>query len=70
MIEKAYTISGMKCVNCKARVENAVKGLLGVDDAIANLEEATITVNYDESQVTPQMMKDAVDDLGRFEMKI
>ena len=60
----------MKCVNCKARVENAVKGLLGVDDAIANLEEATITVNYDESQVTPQMMKDAVDDLGRFEMKI
>lgn len=70
MIEKAYTISGMKCVNCKARVENAIKGLLGVDDAIANLEEATITVNYDESQVTPQMMKDAVDDLGRFEMKI
>ena len=70
MINKTFSVSGMKCMNCKANVERTLKSLPGVVEAVVNLEEAIVTVDYDETQVTPQAMKDAVDDLGRFEMTI
>ena len=54
MTQKQFNVSGMKCVNCKANVERALNALEGVDEAV----------------VTPQAMKNAVDDLGRFEMEI
>ena len=60
----------MKCVNCKAKVEAALNDLNGVDSAVASLEDANVTVIYDDTQVTPASMKEAVDDLGRFEMEI
>ena len=60
----------MKCVNCKAKVEAALNDLNGVDSAVASLKDANVTVIYDDTQVTPAAMKEAVDDLGRFEMEI
>jgi len=70
MEKKIFSVSGMKCANCKANVEKAIKALPGVADAVVSLEEANVSVDFDETQVTPQAMKDAVDDLGRFEMEI
>ena len=70
MIKKIFSVSGMRCVNCKANVERALKALPGVAYAVASLEDANVSVDYDEALVTPQQMKDAVDDLGRFEMTI
>lgn len=67
MTKNTFSVSGMKCVNCKANVERALKALPGVAEAVVSLEDANVTVEYDESLVTPQDMKDAVDDLGRFE---
>ena len=70
MTQKQFNVSGMKCVNCKANVERALNALEGVDEADVSLEDANVTVTYDEAVVTPQAMKNAVDDLGRFEMEI
>jgi len=70
MKQETFTVTGMKCVNCKAKVENTLKELAGVANAVVSLEDANVTVYYDESQVSPMVMKDAVDDLGRFEMTI
>ena len=70
MTKNTFKVSGMKCVNCKANVERALKELPGVDEAVVSLEDASVTVDYDDAQVTPAAMKDAVDDLGRFEMEI
>ena len=70
MTENTFSISGMKCVNCKAKVEAALNDLNGVDSAVASLEDANVTIIYDDTQVTPAAMKEAVDDLGRFEMEI
>ncbi|MBR6490092.1 MAG: heavy-metal-associated domain-containing protein [Muribaculaceae bacterium] len=70
MTKKSFSVSGMKCVNCKANVERTLKALPGVADAVVNLADANVTVEFDEAQVTPEAMKDAVDDLGRFEMTI
>lgn len=70
MAKNTFSVSGMKCVNCKANVERALKALPGVAEAVVSLEDACIAVEYDETQVTPQDMKNAVEDLGRFEMTI
>lgn len=70
MAKKTFTVIGMKCVNCKANVERAIKALPGVAEAVVSLEDANVTVDYDEALVNPQDMKDAVEDLGRFEMTI
>lgn len=67
MTKNTFSVSGMKCVNCKANVERSLKALPGVAEAVVSLEDANVTVEYDESLVTPQDMKDAVEDLGRFE---
>ena len=70
MTKNTFLVSGMKCVNCKANVERALKALPGVVEAVVSLEDANVTVDYDEALVTPQQMKDAVEDFGRFEMTI
>ena len=41
MKKNVYAVSGMKCVHCKANVENVLKALNGVVSAEANLEDAT-----------------------------
>jgi copper chaperone CopZ len=70
METKTFAVSGMKCDNCKAKVQGALEGLQGVKSAQVSLSDAHATVEYDESQVTPEQMKAAVDDLGRFELEL
>lgn len=70
MTKNTFLVSGMKCVNCKTNVERALKALPGVAEAIVSLDDANVTVDYDEALVTPQQMKDAIEDLGRFEITI
>lgn len=70
MTKNTFSVSGMKCVNCKANVERTIKALPGVADAVVSLADASVTVEYDEALITPEAMKDAIDDLGRFEMTI
>lgn len=65
-----FAVSGMKCVHCKASVENALKSLNGVKSAEANLEKANVNVEYDESVVTPAQLKEAVDNSGRYELSL
>ena len=65
-----FAVSGMKCVHCKANVENALKSLNGVKSAEANLEKANVNVAYDESVVTPAQLKEAVDNSGRYELSL
>ncbi len=70
METKTFTVSGMKCENCKVKVESAIKGLCGVSDAQVSLADKSVAVTYDAAQVQPEQMKEAVDNLGRFEMEL
>lgn len=65
-----FAVSGMKCVHCKANVENALKSLNGVKSAEANIEKANVNVEYDESVVTSAQLKEAVDNSGRYELSL
>lgn len=68
MKKQVFTVEGMKCVQCEAKVEAALKALEGVKEVKADHDADNVTIEYDEASVQPEQMKEAVDDLGRFEM--
>ena len=47
MTTKTFSVNGMKCGHCKANVEQAILALEGVSRAEANLEEKSVTVEFD-----------------------
>lgn len=54
------TVNGMMCAHCKARVEKVCKAVPGVEDAVVDLEDKTVTVtgNADIAAVK-QAIRDA-----------
>lgn len=60
MEKKIFAVSGMKCVHCKARVEEALKALSGVAAAEGDLARQTVAVTYDAAQASPEEMAAAV----------
>lgn len=63
-MEKIIKIDGMTCDHCKSAVEGALNKLDGVKDAAVDLENANVTVDYDENKVTLENMHDAIEDQG------
>ncbi len=70
MEKRTYAVSGMKCEHCKAKVENALKGLDGVRSVEASLQDVNVTVEYDECVIGPEQIKEAVENSGRYELQI
>lgn len=64
MEKKTFTVNGMACDHCKAKVERTLSCLKGVDSAEVDLANHTVAVNYDEELVKPAHMKKAVDEAG------
>jgi copper chaperone CopZ len=56
-------IEGMHCGGCAKSVEKALGAVAGVKSVIVNLEEATASVDA-ENSVTLAMLKSAVEDAG------
>lgn len=52
-------VDGMMCNHCKMTVEKALKGVAGVQDAVVNLEEKTVTIQL-SGDVTDQVLMNAV----------
>lgn len=63
-MKKKYDVIGMTCSSCVAHVEKAVRGLEGVQDVNVNLLQNSMTVEYDENQLTDNQIFDAVDKAG------
>lgn len=62
-MEKKLVIEGMSCNHCKMRVENALKGVEGVSNAVVDLADksAIVTLNAD---VDAAVLKESVEDAG------
>ena len=69
MTKQTYSIEGLKCQHCKARVEEGLKKMDGVTMADANVEKKQITIEYDPERNSISKIQDAVDDLG-YELNI
>lgn len=63
-MEKTLNVEGMSCAHCKASVEGALKNLDGVSEAEANVDEGQVAVTYDESKVSMESMKEAIEEQG------
>ena len=64
MAHEKFDVSGMTCAACQAHVDKAVCSLTGVTDVSVNLLSGSMTVDYDESQLTPDDICAAVDRAG------
>jgi len=63
-MEKILNVEGMSCAHCKSSVEGALKNLDGVSTAEANVDDGKVNVTYDDSKVSLEDVKEAIEDQG------
>ena len=64
MTDATFTVQGMSCGHCKVAVESELNRLSGVERSNADFEKGTVAVRYDESQVTTEDLKGAIEEAG------
>ncbi|KJE25755.1 copper chaperone CopZ [Geobacillus sp. G4] len=57
-------VQGMTCGHCKAAVTNALQALDGVNRVEVHLQEGTVDVDYDETKVSVEKLKEAIEEQG------
>ena len=63
MIQKTFKVKGMFCTGCENRIQNRLKMVNGIKNVKASFEKQEIYIEYDESKVTDEVIKENVDDL-------
>mgnify|MGYP000886977108 FL=1 len=64
MKSEVYNVDGMTCAACSSAVERVTRKLPGVETSNVNLTTNKLTIVYDESQVTPDMIINKVSRAG------
>ncbi|MDR1873071.1 MAG: heavy metal translocating P-type ATPase [Deltaproteobacteria bacterium] len=64
MKKENFTLTGLSCAACVARVEKAVQTLSGVSDVSVNLLKSSMIVNFDETKTLNQAIIDRVTGAG------
>ncbi|BBW96992.1 copper chaperone CopZ [Geobacillus sp. FSL W8-0032] len=57
-------VQGMTCGHCQAAVTNALQALDGVSRVEVHLQEGTVDVEYDETKVSVEKLKEAIEEQG------
>jgi copper chaperone len=57
-------VQGMTCNHCKMAVTNALQELEGVNRVEVHLEKGTVDVDFDETKVSIDQLKEAVEEQG------
>ncbi len=63
-LQTTIHVGGMTCAACVRRVENALRDIPGVADAVVNLATSRATVKHAPHTVTVEMLKGVVEDTG------
>ena len=61
---QTFPVLDMSCAACATRVEKTIARLPGVESACVNFAAATVAVEYDADVVSPEIMKQALEDEG------
>ncbi|AKM18182.1 Copper chaperone CopZ [Geobacillus sp. 12AMOR1] len=64
MMTITLQVQGMTCGHCKAAVTNALQALDGVSRVEVHLQEGTVDVEYDETKVSVEKLKEAIEEQG------
>ncbi|MEN1937427.1 copper chaperone CopZ [Paenibacillus sp. 102] len=57
-------VQGMTCNHCKMAVTNALTELDGVQNVEVHLQEGTVNVEYDDTKVDVEKVKEVIEDQG------
>lgn len=57
-------VQGMTCNHCKMAVTNVLTELEGVQNVEVQLQEGTVNVEYDDTKVDAEKMKEVIEDQG------
>src|SRR5690242_2359541 len=63
-IKKNFPVTGMSCASCALSVETTLQSTEGVRAATVNFANETAGVEYDEKQVTPLALQNAIRSIG------
>jgi copper ion binding protein len=55
-----YVANSVHCGGCASKIKKAVGALDGVSGSEVNLESKVVTINYDDSKVSPEKIKEAI----------
>ena len=64
MTNTTFKVPDMSCGHCKAAVEGELSKLSGVENSDADLEKGTVAVRFDESRVSTEQLKGAIEEAG------
>jgi copper chaperone len=64
MTDTTFKVPDMSCGHCKAAVEAELNKLSGVENSNADLEKSTVAVRFDESRVSVEQLKGAIEEAG------
>lgn len=60
MVKQSFAVKNMMCAMCVAHVRKAIESLPGVKDVNVNLASNSALIEYDESKISPDQIKEAV----------
>ncbi len=63
MKEIVIKVEGMVCSGCENRIQNALKTVEGVEDAIANHTNGIVTVTL-KNEIPENIIKEKLSDIG------
>ena len=63
-MKQTYKVNGMTCASCVRSVETILKAQNGVHNAMVNLAENSVMVEFEATQIQPSAIKKAVDSIG------
>lgn len=64
MVKKNYQLGGVTCQVCVNKIERKVGKLEGVKEAVVNLSNGKLTIEYDENLLNSEKIKEIVKKLG------
>jgi copper chaperone len=64
MTNATFAVPDMSCGHCKAAVEGELNRLSGVESSNADVQKGTVAVLYDESRVSTEQLKGAIEEAG------
>lgn len=64
MVKKNYQLGGVTCQVCVNKIERKVGKLEGVEEAVVNLSNGKLTIEYDENLLNSEKIKEVVKKLG------
>jgi len=64
MNKRNFKVEGMHCASCASSVESMLGSMEGVNQARVNFADESVFVEYDENNLSPSRMKEAVQQIG------